>query len=122
MKLRIIGDPLRVRLSEPEVGFLSIGETLRDSITFPSSSLVYVIQPVAETSIDFLDSTIHIDLSTIEIEKFAKTDQVTISKEIVTHEEKKLSILVEKDFRCLTNRAEDESDLFPNSNNHHCNI
>ena len=42
-----------------------------------------------------------------------------ISDDLFLENEDKLSILVEKDFKCLTDRSEDESDMFPNPKESH---
>ena len=54
--------------------------------------------------------------------EWATTDQVGIEKTIFVAEGSDLAILIEKDFKCLTDRPhEDESDLFENPmNNHDC--
>ena len=72
-----------------------------------------------KTSVDYLNNEVLIELSENEVHMWATTDQVSISKEISTLNSDILSILVEKDFKCLTIRPEDESDLYPNPNKQH---
>jgi hypothetical protein len=120
MKLRIKGNTIRVRLSETEVNLLSEGMPVIEETHFPSSKLVYKIQPSSFDSVDFIDNTVLVTLIQSEIDAWANTDEVTISKEISTLNNDILSILVEKDFKCLTVRPEDESELYTNPNNHQC--
>ena len=120
MKLRIKGDTIRIRLSESEVSLLAEGNPVIEKTHFPSSTLTYKVQPSTSTSVDFNDNMIQIYLMQDEIDSWAKTDEVTISKDIAVPNDNILSILVEKDFKCLTVRPEDESELYPNPNKHHC--
>ena len=119
MKLRIKGNTIRIRLSENEVNLLELGTSVQDKTCFPSSILSYRIQVSNKTSADFLDNEVLIKLPENEVHLWATTDQVSISKEISTLNDDILSILVEKDFKCLTVRPEDESDLYPNPNKKH---
>ena len=120
MKLRIKGNTIRIRLSETEVNLLANGKSVIEETEFPSGTLSYLVQPADLSSADFLAGSVLIKLSHDEIDKWAKTDEVTISKEIAIPNDNILSILVEKDFKCLTVRPEDESELYPNPNKHHC--
>ena len=120
MKLRIKGDTIRIRLSETEVNLLAEGNQVIEETHFPSSSLTYKVQPSTFEAVDFNDNMVHISLRQEEIDHWARTDEVTISKEIAIPNDNILSILVEKDFKCLTVRPEDDSELFPNPNEHHC--
>jgi len=120
MKLRIKGNTIRIRLSETEVNLLAEGKPVIEETHFPSSKLTYKIQPASTDSVDFKDNMVLVTLIQSEIDAWANTDEVTISKEISTLNNDILSILVEKDFKCLTVRPEDESELYPNPNKHHC--
>lgn len=119
MKLRIKGNTIRVRLSEPEVSLLNNGGSVEEKTLFPNSVLSYIVQPSAASSAEYHDSTILIKIAENDIKTWATTDQASISTEISTGNDDILSILVEKDFQCLTERLEDESDLYPNPNEPH---
>jgi len=120
MKLRIKGNTLRFRLSEPEVNMLEEGKLVVDKTEFPSASLVYTVDPGEISSADFYRGEVKVTLSKDEIVMRAETDQVGISIESHLKNGNILSILVEKDFKCLTVRQEDESEMYPNPNKHHC--
>ena len=120
MKLRIKGNTIRIRLSETEVNLLGEGKPVVEETHFPSSKLTCKIQPSSSESVDFIDNIVYINLIQSEIDSWANTDEVTISKEVTTGNSEILSILVEKDFKCLTVRSEDESELYPNPNKQHC--
>jgi len=119
MKLRIKGNSIRLRLSEPEVSILANGEKVAEKVDFSSSLLRYEVQSSDHVSVDFINNTVVVKLGEDIIKTWAESDQVSISMNINGSEANKLSILVEKDFKCLTVRPEDESDLFPNPNEHH---
>ena len=120
MKLRIKGDTIRIRLSETEVNLLAEGKPVIEETHFPTSTLTYKVQPSIATSVDFKEDMVLVNLTQTEIDLWAGKDEVTISKDIAIPNNDILSILVEKDFKCLTVRPEDESELYPNPNEHHC--
>ncbi len=120
MKLRIKGNTIRIRLSEPEVSRLATGEQVVEQTQFPGATLLYKVHVAGSMRADFVDGAITVQLAKEEVDQWANTDQVSISQEIALQNANKLSILVEKDFKCLTRRPEDEADLFPNPNKHHC--
>ena len=120
MKLRIKGNTIRIRLSETEVNLLAEGKPVIEETHFPSSKLTYKIEPSELDSVDFINEVVSVKLTQSEINKWAATDEVTITKEVAIPNDDILSILGEKDFKCLTVRPEDESELFPNPNKHHC--
>ena len=120
MKLRIKGNTVRMRLSEPEVTVLAEGKSVVDKTEFLSADLVYKIEPGEENSADFDEGMVKIGLNKDEINIWAETDKVGISLESTSKSGNILSILVEKDFKCLTVRPEDESEMYPNPNKHQC--
>jgi hypothetical protein len=121
MKLRIKGNTIRIRLSQTEVDMLASGKTVLEETYFPSSTLRFEVLPADSTSADIKDNSVIISLSRTAIQAWAKTAEVSISENISITENNILSILVEKDFKCLTVRPEDESELFPNPNQEHSN-
>ena len=120
MKLRIKGNTLRMRLSEPEVNMLAEGKPVIDKTEFPSADLSYKIDPSDTNSASFEEGMVKIELNKDDIDVWAASDQVSISMESTSKSGNILSILVEKDFKCLTVRPEDESEMYPNPNKHHC--
>jgi hypothetical protein len=120
MKLRIKGNTLRMRLSEPEVNMLAEGKSVTDKTEFPTADLTYKIEPDNSNTAGFEQGIVRIGLNMDDIDKWAKTDEVGISIDSTSKSGNNLSILVEKDFKCLTVRPENESELYPNPNKHHC--
>lgn len=120
MKLRIQGNSIRVRLTQTEVNRLGEGLDCISQLDFPNGHrLSYQISVAAELACTFSDSVITVSLPENEVKGWATSDQVGIKGDLSLENGDKLSILVEKDFKCLTERAEDESDLFPNPKESH---
>ena len=117
MKLRIQDNSIRLRLTRSEVDDVSAEGSVTASISFPngarfeysleSSSLTG--QPRAQFSTDRLV----VQIPQAMVRRWAVTEEVSITG-AQPLEDGELSILVEKDFACLTPReGEDESDMFP---------
>lgn len=120
MKLRIQGNSIRFRLTQTEVSNLGEGIDCKSKLAFPrGNSLVYGLTVDSEMSSYFSENEITVSLPLNEVRAWATSDQVGIKGDLNLENGDKLSILVEKDFQCLTERAEDESDLFPNPNENH---
>ncbi len=116
MKLRIRGDSLRLRLSQAELVRLRETGEVCDRIGFGDRSLDYAI---VRTDIDaprarFDGDRIEVALPNAIAQMWVQTEQVGIEAEQVLPTGK-LRLLIEKDFKCLAPRAdEDDSDAFPN--------
>lgn len=120
MKLRIRGDSLRFRLTEGEVARLLTGEKVSESVHFSAADenmLTYSLQTRdygMQLSAHFANREIRVDIPKAQAESWVKTDQVGIESAQPIADEKRLRIIVEKDFRCLEPRPEeDEHDHFP---------
>lgn len=122
MKLRIRGDSLRFRVTQGEASRLLAKEQVSESVHFPSSSntgiLTYSLRAcenAMQVTADFGNGEILVDLPMTLVEPWARTDQVGMESTQPTNEGRGLHIVIEKDFRCLQPRPEeDESDNFPN--------
>lgn len=120
MKIRLLGNSLRLRLSQPEVKTLQEQGLVMEAIHFgngESQRLVYEIKAAGKgvVSAKYQNNSITVELPGDLIQEWANSDLISIKKEMEIGNEQTLNILVEKDFKCLsTDRAEDESDLFPN--------
>lgn len=121
MKLRIRGNSLRFRLTQGEVSSLLAKNKVSESVRFSSSEenkldySLQVFERAAEPRARFENREILVELPMTVVESWATTDQVGIEYAQPTGDGKRLLIIVEKDFRCLQPRPEeDESDNFPN--------
>jgi hypothetical protein len=117
LKLRIQDNSIRFRLTRKEVDALRADGRVSAATSFPGgSSFEYSVetstltgQPRASYSTDRLVVQIPESMA----RQWAATEEVSITA-AQPLEQGELSILVEKDFACLTPReGEDEADLFP---------
>jgi hypothetical protein len=111
MKIRIKGNSLRYRLTKTDVDrFCKVGY-LEERTSFLSNELIYALKLCKDEalSVDFANNTITLYMP----QKFAKGWAET---EVVGFENNNSDVylLIEKDFKCLDNVAEDQSDNYPN--------
>jgi len=118
MKLRILGDTLRLRLAQSEVrALIDLGE-VRDSIHFITGELSYVasLDASAEGVTAELEGTmIRVRIPASLGRAWANGDEVGLRGEQWLGADRTLRVLVEKDFKCLAPREGEEAyDAFPN--------
>ena len=111
MKLRIKNNSIRYRLTRTDVADLAGKGYIEDKVDFAGNPLIYAIWIVTQDdlSAEFLDSTITLSMPKNMIDDLVNTEKVGFENEC-----NGLQILVEKDFTCLDNVAEDQSDNYPN--------
>lgn len=118
MKLRIRGNTLRLRLTRPEVDEFAATGRCADKITFGGGrSLVYAIEKTADDTVSaaFDGGEIKVSVPAQLADVWTKTDQVGFDAAHGIGDGDELTILVEKDFACLTTPRNDEdtADNFP---------
>lgn len=120
MKLRIRGSSIRLRLSKGEVARMGEVGRVDDAIVFgPAQRLTYslVAGDVAAPSATFDGASIVVSLPREQVRAWAGNEEVGIEAQQTMGSAETLSILIEKDFACLTPRkGEDDGDAFPNPN------
>lgn len=117
MKIRIRDDSIRLRLARGEVDAMREKGVVTSVTHFPGGQeLRYSLQssPASVNPAAFYsDNEIMIRLPETDVLAWVTTEQVSILGEELLDDGTKLTILVEKDFACLTPReGEDESDMF----------
>lgn len=118
MKLRIKGNSVRLRLTQSEVAEFAKTGKVEDRTEFGGeSSLVYSIKAESgaeKVAAHFENSRLSVIVPQTIAEKWTQTEETGIGGKQEFGAGKTLGILIEKDFACLTPRAdEDESDNFP---------
>lgn len=118
MKLRILDNSLRLRLSQAEVAQLADAQEVLAMIQFPAgNALPYRIQPstsAEEISLRYDQDGITVAIPVAQVQEWANSEVVGIAATNLLENNDTVRILIEKDFQCLTTRAhEDESGLFP---------
>jgi hypothetical protein len=111
MKIRIKNNGLRYRLTRSEVDAFARDGFFKEKVQIGDSVLTYILQRTAEAQISasFKDNIITVSVPETVAGDWASTDQVGFERR--TDE---LHILVEKDFTCLDEVNEDQSDNYPN--------
>ena len=111
MKIRIKGNSLRYRLTKSDIDSFSKNGYIEETISFANQKLVYALQRSSESELaaDFKDQKITLNVPAYMADEWATTDRVGFEN---CHG--CLYLLIEKDFKCLDNVAEDQSDNYPN--------
>lgn len=118
MKLRILDNSIRLRLTRAEVATASSVGIVRARVSVPGGNgLDYVLESSAATnspSARFSDAALTVMLPESEVLRWASSEQVSIEADETLDNGDSLKILVEKDFACLAPRAgEDDRDMYP---------
>ncbi len=120
MKLRLLDDSIRLRLSRSDVAAADEQGAVAGETRFPYGGIfTYVLEALpngAAASASYSDDCMIVRLPAPEISAWANDDTaVSLRSEVELPGGGRLKLLVEKDFTCLTHRHdEDQSDLFPN--------
>ena len=117
MKLRIQGNSLRLRLSRPEVAQLSASGRVEDSIRFgPGASLAYSLESSPDLQAAqalYENGALRVRIPRGAANEWTATDRVGLDGEQPIGDGKLLSIVVEKDFKCIHGSTPDP-DAYPN--------
>lgn len=123
MKLRILDDSLRLRLPHSDIARLRAHGRVEAAIHFgpgPRQRLVYalVVSPTAQRmSAVITEGEIAVHLPAQLAHEWIETDEVGLRGEQSVGEGRTLSLLIEKDFKCVVPReGEGEYDGFANPN------
>ena len=120
MKIRIKGNSIRLRLTKNDVTTFAAKGTLSEKTEFPGGqSFSYVLN--REAGITGMNSRISgncifIDVSQKIADELTGTETVGFEHYLDLESGNKLFLLVEKDFACLDQATEDQSDMYPNPN------
>jgi len=118
MKLRILGNSIRLRLTQTEVSNLHTIGLVRASTQFaPDNFLEYELSLTdsSDFMVTFRAGKISVALPKSIGIPWAKGSEISIRQTIKMEAVNDLSLLIEKDFKCKTERVgENEDDMFPN--------
>ena len=123
MKLRIRHNALRLRLGRSEVERLRHGDGSREAICFPEGNrLEYTLEPSADNhvSVSLAGFVVRVKVPAGNLAEWCDSEEVGISADLPVPGDLPLSLLIEKDFRCLDPEiSEDQSDTFDNPQERH---
>jgi hypothetical protein len=117
MKIRIKGSSIRLRISQSEVAYFGQHGKLEETTNFANSSFVYRListEKYNALNAEYSENVITVFMPSTLAQEFVNTQRVGFESDIETGGGRKLFILVEKDFKCLDNTTEDQSDNYPN--------
>jgi hypothetical protein len=116
MKIRILGNSVRFRLTRSEVNTLCTKGYVENQTKFNTDVFTYAVRLADSEKLNaqFRDNTITLNLPQSLGSNWHKTEKVGFSETIVFRNNGSLSLLLEKDFTCLDERQEDQSDNYPN--------
>lgn len=111
MKIRIKSNSLRYRLTRSEVERFAEEGVVKEKIQIGDNALTYILQRTAENemSASFHNHIITLFMPGKMADEWTGTGQVGFD---ATSND--LYLLIEKDFTCLDNVDEDQSDNYPN--------
>jgi len=116
MKIRINGNSVRFRLSKTEVGKLENEGYLEETTDFGTAKLVYAVQKSTgnELMAGFGQNKITLDVPEKLLMGWAANGTVGFEGNMPLSDGSSLFMLIEKDFKCLDNATEDQSDNYDN--------
>lgn len=112
MKIRIKGNSVRFRLTQSEVKQLCEQGIVTEHTSFGDATFNYSVKMVMDKKTmwtEFKNETITLYLPKTLGEGWYENDLVGFE-----HHQNDLYLLLEKDFTCLDNTMEDQSDNYPN--------
>lgn len=125
MKLRILDDSIRLRLSRGDVLAADEQGVVEGRTRFPDGSqFIYALEALDQgpAIADYSADRLLVGMPADQISSWANDDEaVSLQGEVDLPGGGRLNLLVEKDFKCLTGRPdEDQSDLFVNPESTEC--
>jgi hypothetical protein len=117
MKIRIKGNSVRMRLSKTELDDFVESGHLEEVTEFGNATFKYVLQ--GKAGIDNLaatygDNTVTVFVPDTLRTRWAANDVIGFNHNMDIGNGKTLFLLIEKDFACIDNTLEDQSDNFVN--------
>jgi hypothetical protein len=113
MKIRIKDNSIRFRLTQSEVAELGQNGVISSFTQFVDRPFIYAIERTdnEELSAVFIENRIVLKMPKAMINEWISTDRVGFDGQSGL-----VKLLVEKDFVCIDNTLEDQSDNYPNPN------
>lgn len=117
MKIRIKGNSIRFRLTQSEVKQLSETGLVAETTQFEQTQFTYKVQlesKIQELEASFSENTIILKVPEADGNNWFDSDNVGFENTMSLKNGNQLHLLLEKDFACLENTTEDQSDNYPN--------
>ena len=117
MKIRIKGNSVRFRLTQTEVKTLSDTGSMTETTDFGRSTFGYQVKltpHIKALTAEFFDNRIVLMVPEDDGKDWPLNDTVGFENNVELSTGEQLHLLLEKDFTCLDNTMEDQSDNYPN--------
>lgn len=116
MKLRIKGNSIRFRLTKSEVDYFEKFRSIEEKTEFGHSTLTYAVKQSSgnDLAASMENNCITLHLPETMANEWVQTQRVGFNAEMEIGGGKKLYLLIEKDFKCLDETSEDQSDNYEN--------
>jgi len=116
MKLRIKGNSVRLRLTKSDVEKLCTAAYLEDKTSFGETFFTYSIESrdCKELTAEFKNNKMTVYIPSSFTNGWNNNETVGFENNISLNNGEQLHILIEKDFKCLDETTEDQSDNFEN--------
>ena len=117
MKIRIKGNSIRLRLTKTEVAAFCQTGRVEEQTFFSNRVFTYALQ--SKQDLNTLDAEFKGDNLTLFVDEekskdWHETNLVGFNEVVQRPDGSELALLIEKDFACLDNREEDQSDNYSN--------
>lgn len=121
MKVRILGNSIRLRLRQKEVCQFQESGEVREVASFGTGNTNKLSFVLKESTCNGFKVAFRSNIVTIEVPKaicdeWTNTGLVGFEEAIDTGGGERISILVEKDFKCLDGSDAENEDAYPNPN------
>jgi hypothetical protein len=117
MKLRIKGNSIRIRLTKSEVDQFAKDGYIEEHTLLPNGKLSYAVKKDStanELSAIISNQTVLMLMPELDATNWVQTERVGYENNLTLPGGEKLYLLIEKDFKCLDNTNEDQSDMYDN--------
>jgi len=113
MKIRIKDNSVRYRLTQSEVAELGKNGVVSSVTSFIGRPFIYKIEQIdgRELTASFVEDSVVLGVPKHMVEELATTEIVGFNGQAG-----EVKLLIEKDFVCIDNTVEDQSDNYPNPN------
>jgi hypothetical protein len=117
MKIRIKGDSIRLRVTKPEINQFAETGLIEETTHIGTHQLVYQLKKSTEhntLTAEMSGNTICVFMPDKMAAEWTSTERVGFENNMPLPNGGSLFLLLEKDFKCLDNTNEDQSDMYDN--------
>ena len=118
MKVRILGNTIRLRVKMHEADKLRVQGMIEEVLEFGAHAEQQIRFRVSRGTDHFAiaqqEMSVSIMIPAEIVDQWATTEQVGIEETITTSHDRYIKVLIEKDFACLDGNRDEEEGSYPN--------